>query len=292
MAPVEIPLGILTAVIGTPFFIWLLASVSEDLVMMPRRRASSPSAIPTAWSAAGSTWRWRTGEVLALLGPNGGGKTTLLKTLLGLLAPKAGEVRLDGRPLVGLRQPRARAADRLRAAVARRDLCLPGRGGGADGPHRARQPVQPPDRADRAVAAAMLERFGIARCADAALHDDLRRRASARAARPRAGAGAAVHRARRADREPRFRQPGQGACARSARSPPPATASCSPRTIRTTRCAPPIAPICCATAPASAEGPVASVLTRGQLEKLYLAPIETVTDAQTGATAFLPGRMA
>ena len=40
-----------------------------------------------------------TGEVLALLGPNGGGKTTLLKTLLGLLAPKAGEVRLDGVPL-------------------------------------------------------------------------------------------------------------------------------------------------------------------------------------------------
>jgi iron complex transport system ATP-binding protein len=39
------------------------------------------------------------GEVLALLGPNGGGKTTLLKTLLGLLAPKAGEVRLDGHSL-------------------------------------------------------------------------------------------------------------------------------------------------------------------------------------------------
>src|SRR6201989_2525677 len=29
MAPIEIPLGILTAVIGTPFFIWLLASVSR-----------------------------------------------------------------------------------------------------------------------------------------------------------------------------------------------------------------------------------------------------------------------
>ena len=40
-----------------------------------------------------------TGEVLALLGPNGGGKTTLLKTLLGLLKPKAGEVRLGGKPL-------------------------------------------------------------------------------------------------------------------------------------------------------------------------------------------------
>ena len=57
-----------------------------------------PSATATAWSAAVSTWL-ATGEVLALLGPNGGGKTTLLKTLLGLLAPKAGEVRLGDRPL-------------------------------------------------------------------------------------------------------------------------------------------------------------------------------------------------
>ena len=32
-AAIEIPLGILTAVVGTPFFIWLLASVSPDLVM-------------------------------------------------------------------------------------------------------------------------------------------------------------------------------------------------------------------------------------------------------------------
>jgi len=53
------------------------------------------------------------GEVLALLGPNGGGKTTLLKTLLGLLAPKAGEVRLDGAALAS-RTVRERARlDRL-----------------------------------------------------------------------------------------------------------------------------------------------------------------------------------
>ena len=43
--------------------------------------------------------RFETGEVLALLGPNGGGKTTLLKTLLGLIDAKAGEVQLDGKPL-------------------------------------------------------------------------------------------------------------------------------------------------------------------------------------------------
>ena len=42
---------------------------------------------------AGLDVKLEKGEVLALLGPNGGGKTTLLKTLLGLLRPKAGEVR-------------------------------------------------------------------------------------------------------------------------------------------------------------------------------------------------------
>ena len=37
------------------------------------------------------------GEVLCLLGPNGGGKTTLFKTLLGLLPPQEGAVLIDGR---------------------------------------------------------------------------------------------------------------------------------------------------------------------------------------------------
>ncbi len=37
-------------------------------------------------------------DYLALLGPNGGGKTTLLKVLLGLLAPDRGVVRVLGKP--------------------------------------------------------------------------------------------------------------------------------------------------------------------------------------------------
>jgi len=37
-----------------------------------------------------------TGEVVCLLGPNGGGKTTLFKTLLGLLRAQGGAVMLDG----------------------------------------------------------------------------------------------------------------------------------------------------------------------------------------------------
>ncbi len=36
------------------------------------------------------------GEVLCLLGPNGGGKSTLLKTVLGLLPPLAGKIAVDG----------------------------------------------------------------------------------------------------------------------------------------------------------------------------------------------------
>ena len=37
------------------------------------------------------------GEILGVLGPSGCGKTTLLRVVLGLLAPAAGEIRLDGR---------------------------------------------------------------------------------------------------------------------------------------------------------------------------------------------------
>ena len=41
------------------------------------------------------------GEIVTLLGNNGAGKTTTLKTLSGLLAPRQGDVLLDGGSLVG-----------------------------------------------------------------------------------------------------------------------------------------------------------------------------------------------
>ena len=53
----------------------------------------------------------RPGDCAALLGPNGAGKTTLIRALLGFVRPDAGEVRLDGEPL--LRQGRRAIARRI-----------------------------------------------------------------------------------------------------------------------------------------------------------------------------------
>ena len=108
----------------------------------------------------------KTGEVLALLGPNGGGKTTLLKTLLGLLPPKSGEVRIADRPLASYttreraRQiayvPQSHAAT---FAFTVETVVLMGRT--AHGTLFSR-----PSSTDRAIASRMLERFGIAHLAD------------------------------------------------------------------------------------------------------------------------------
>ncbi|WP_024509107.1 ABC transporter ATP-binding protein [Bradyrhizobium sp. ARR65] len=108
----------------------------------------------------------KTGEVLALLGPNGGGKTTLLKTLLGLLSPLGGQVRLGDRPLAAYTAreraqhiayvPQAHAAV---FAFSVETVVLMGRT--AHGSLFGR-----PSAADRAIAARMLERLGIAHLAD------------------------------------------------------------------------------------------------------------------------------
>jgi ABC-2 type transport system ATP-binding protein len=49
-------------------------------------------------AVSGVSFAAREGEILGLLGPNGGGKTTTMKCLLGLLRPTAGTIALFGRP--------------------------------------------------------------------------------------------------------------------------------------------------------------------------------------------------
>jgi branched-chain amino acid transport system ATP-binding protein len=44
----------------------------------------------------------RPGEVATLLGRNGMGKTTTVRSIMGILRPRAGEIRFEGRPIHGL----------------------------------------------------------------------------------------------------------------------------------------------------------------------------------------------
>ncbi len=50
----------------------------------------------------GVSLRAREGEVTCVLGPNGVGKTTLLRTVMGLVPPRRGRVLLRGEPIHGL----------------------------------------------------------------------------------------------------------------------------------------------------------------------------------------------
>ena len=63
------------------------------------------------------------GEFVTIMGPSGGGKTTLIKIMLGLLEPTSGEVLIDGVPLstIGPRAYREHVA-----AVMQEDQLLSG----------------------------------------------------------------------------------------------------------------------------------------------------------------------
>jgi iron complex transport system ATP-binding protein len=229
-----------------------------------------------------------TGEVLALLGPNGGGKTTLLKTLLGLLKPISGEVRLDDRPLAHLSvRERARFIAYVPQvhvstfAFTVEAIVLMGRT--AHGSLFSR-----PSDVDRAAAARALERFAISHLAD----------------RPytmiSGGERQLALLARALAQDPQFivlDEPtasldfgNQGRVMREIR----ALAASGHGILFTThdpnhaaRAADRVYLLREGTA--MAEGATATLLHRTQLEMLYQAPVEQLIDGKTGRSAFLPG---
>jgi manganese/iron transport system ATP-binding protein/manganese/zinc/iron transport system ATP- binding protein len=90
------------------------------------------------------------GSSLCVLGPNGGGKTTLLRALTGELTPLRGSVRVDGRPAYLAQTERTR----LDFPVSALDVAL--MGSLANGLWWL-----PAQRSDRAAAQAALERVGL-----------------------------------------------------------------------------------------------------------------------------------
>src|SRR5262249_6294603 len=228
------------------------------------------------------------GEVLALLGPNGGGKTTLLKTLLGILPPLAGEALIEGRLLDALSvRERARAiayVPQLHTptfAFTVESVVLMGRT--AHGNLFSR-----PTAKDREVAHAALVRFGIA---------DLGERPYTMIS---GGERQLVLLARAPAQEPRFivlDEPtasldfgNQGKVMREIR----ALAASGHGVLFTTH--DPNHALRAADrayllrdGERIADGPVHDVLTRPQLEALYRAPVERLFDPTSNGTAYLPG---
>jgi branched-chain amino acid transport system ATP-binding protein len=54
-------------------------------------------------AVAGLDFEVSQGEILGLIGPNGAGKTTVFNLVTGFVGPTSGEIRFEGRSVVGLR---------------------------------------------------------------------------------------------------------------------------------------------------------------------------------------------
>ncbi|MEJ1960985.1 MAG: ABC transporter ATP-binding protein [Gammaproteobacteria bacterium] len=114
--------------------------------------------IPGRWIFRGYTAEVARGKVFALLGPNGRGKTTLLKILLGVLSATEGRVSVKGRVAF---VPQLFQVSFDYSAL---DMVLMGRA-------RKVGLFSQPTPADEAAALAALDRFGMAGFAQRPFHE-------------------------------------------------------------------------------------------------------------------------
>ncbi|NML52994.1 ABC transporter ATP-binding protein [Streptomyces sp. R302] len=103
---------------------------------------------PGRWLFRGVAHRLAPGEILTVLGPNGRGKTTLLRCLAGLATPTEGRVRADGAVAY------VPQSHRSTFAYTALDMVLMGRA-------RHLRPLATPGRRDHELALAALERVGL-----------------------------------------------------------------------------------------------------------------------------------
>jgi ABC-type Mn2+/Zn2+ transport system ATPase subunit len=114
-------------------------------------RGLSCGYVPGRLALSDVTFSAEPGRIVGVLGPNGGGKTTLFRALLGELPIRSGEVRLPGRPAYVPQTERAR----LDFPVSAFDVVLMGAYGRTPWFRRVA-------RADRDAARAALDRVGLA----------------------------------------------------------------------------------------------------------------------------------
>jgi len=77
------------------------AALTVDALAFRYRAADQKG---NTWSLDNLSFRLETGEILGVVGPNGSGKTSLLKLLAGIMAPSKGEILLGSRPMAQLGQ--------------------------------------------------------------------------------------------------------------------------------------------------------------------------------------------